>query len=224
MRSQFLLVNGVQITCRNDTSVSTLSPYLMTVPFSCMITVPPSGKRSCRQWHLLRQLPDLPDILQIPGDPFCLRSSGLWWKLHVHRQPECPCVRPDTGRRSGRYDAASLDEVLQQTVFHSLQVDCLCCRNDNGTDVLCHLFAADNGSSFFDVLVETVGAGADDNLIDLHLAHFVNGAGVARQVRECHGGLDLGQVDFDNFIVNRIFVSLIDNRLAVAVLCTNASV
>ena len=38
-------------------------------------------------------------------------------------------------------------------------------------------------------------------------------------MRECHGGLDLGQVDFDNFIVNRIFVSLIDNRLAVAVLC-----
>ena len=38
-------------------------------------------------------------------------------------------------------------------------------------------------------------------------------------MRECHGGLDLGQVDLDDLIVNRILVSLVHNRLAVAVLC-----
>mgnify|MGYP006876723601 CR=1 FL=1 len=40
-------------------------------------------------------------------------------------------------------------------------------------------FATDDGGCLFDVLVETVGAGADDNLVDLDLAHLVDGAGVA---------------------------------------------
>ena len=38
-------------------------------------------------------------------------------------------------------------------------------------------------------------------------------------MRKCHGGLDLGQVDLDDLVVNCVLVCLVDNRLAVAVFC-----
>ena len=57
-----------------------------------------------------------------------------------------------------RNNAASFNKGFQQAVFHCLEVDRLGCRNDDGTYILGNFFTLENGSSFFHIPIEAVGA------------------------------------------------------------------
>src|SRR5699024_9610606 len=59
------------------------------------------------------------------------------------------------------------------------------------------------------VLQPAVGAGADDHLVDLDLAHFGDGVGVLRQVGEGHGGLDGAKVNLHGADVLGVGVGLV---------------
>ena len=56
------------------------------------------------------------------------------------------------------------------------------------------------------VFQTAVGAGTDNNLLDRHVAHFVDGLSVFRQMRERNRRLQLGQVDVIRRNVFRVFV------------------
>ena len=113
---------------------------------------------------------------------------------------------------------ARLNEYLKQTFSHRTQIDLLRCGDDDGTNTLRNLSAAHELCSFLDVFVVAVGAGADNDLIDLDLVDLIGGMRIFGKVRECDGRLDRGKVDLDDFVVYGIFISLVNDGSSVGAL------
>ena len=66
----------------------------------------------------------------------------------------------------------------------ALQVDLLRAGDDDAAHIGVHLAPLEDLGRLHQVLPAPVGAGADDRLVDRHLAHLAQRPGVAGQVRE----------------------------------------
>ena len=103
-------------------------------------------------------------------------------------------VRQDThmtakARAAGRRgnDSAGLNEDLGQTLLDALQVNFLCCGDDDGAHIRIYLAALEDFGCNAHIVDAAVGAGTDDRLLNLNVAELVDGLGVLRQVRARDG-------------------------------------
>ena len=64
----------------------------------------------------------------------------------------------------------------------------------------------------------TVRAGADNDLVDFHLANLVDCAGVFGKMGECNGGFYGGKVDFVGRVVLCVRISLIHGKFLIRAL------
>ena len=74
------------------------------------------------------------------------------------------------GRR--RNGGTCFDEYLKKSLLHSLEIDLLCCGDNDTTNVFGNLLALHNFCGGLKILKATVGAGADNDLIYLDIARF----------------------------------------------------
>ena len=86
-------------------------------------------------------------------------------------------------------------------------------RNDNAAHPLGNLLAIQNAVSRLHILHASVGAGADDHLVDLNVLQLPGRVGILRQMGAGHRGLNGRQVNFDGFFIGSIFVGGINHRL-----------
>ena len=117
------------------------------------------------------------------------------------------------GRRGN--DSASLNEDLGQTLLDALQVNFLCCGDDDGAHIRIYLAALEDFGCNAHIVDAAVGAGTDDRLLNLNMAELVDGLGVLRQVRARDGRTECRQVDLDGLLVLGVSVGLECDNLAV---------
>ena len=120
-------------------------------------------------------------------------------------------ARPAGG---GGHGAAGLDERADEPVLHRAQVDLLRGGDDDRAHMLCHMPPLEHGGGSGQVAVLPVGARADDRLVDAHVPHLADGAGVLRQVREGDRQRHFGQVDLDRALIGRAVVGAVDGGRA----------
>ena len=108
------------------------------------------------------------------------------------------------GRR--RNGTAGGDEGFNITGLHGFHVDVLAAGNDDAADVGMDLVAFEDVGCNLQVFQPAVGAGADDDLVDLDVAEGTDDLGIFRQMRESDDGFQFGQVDFHSPAVMSIFV------------------
>src|SRR5699024_2950060 len=119
-------------------------------------------------------------------------------------------VAPQAGAAGGGGDgAAGVDEGGHVAQLNALLEDVLGGGHHDAPHVVGHLLALQDLGGHGHVLQPAVGAGADDHLVDLDLAHFGDGVGVLRQVGEGHGGLDGAKVNLHGADVLGVGVGLV---------------
>lgn len=107
-------------------------------------------------------------------------------------------VPAETGTAGrGGNDGARVDKDIDQAFVDRLQVNVVGCGNDDATNALSHVSIFENGGCLPQIGNVTVGAGADDDLIDGDIPPFGRLFRVFGQVREGYGGLERGEIHFD---------------------------
>ena len=79
--------------------------------------------------------------------------------------------------------------------MHSFLINLLGCRNDNHAHMVANLAALKNFGCLCQVLQTTIGAGANNNLINLDVMAFLSRMGVFGQMGISNNGNQLVQLD-----------------------------
>src|SRR5574344_300625 len=172
------------------TSVSTLSPYLKTVP-----------------WTFMVDSLDFAGIGDLAGDGAGGGDGGRgevdFARLGAHAADEVAVRGGDAAfaggedahvaaeaRAAGRRgdDAAGFGEGLQVAFLHRLQPDALGGGDDDRADAGGDLASLEDRGGGGEVREASVRAGPDHHLVDLHGAGLRDRARVGWEVRECGGG------------------------------------
>ncbi len=122
---------------------------------------------------------------------------------------ENPHMPAQAGPAGGGGDhGPRLHENIEQSLMQAVQPDLLGGGNDDAPHPVGHLPAAQHLGGGPHVLHPAVGAGADDHLVDLHLAAVVHGFCVFGQMGEGNGGAQSGEVDRDSILILRVGIGL----------------
>ena len=105
-------------------------------------------------------------------------------------------------------DAAGIHENVGIPTVHALAVHALGGGDDDAPDAGSQMMTLQHGGSGRHVRQLTIGAGADDNLVDGNFRAVGGRMGVFRQVRPRHGAVHCGQVNVDGTLVLGIGIGL----------------
>ena len=114
---------------------------------------------------------------------------------------------------------ARSDQVGQSAVLCEHIVNLLGTRGDRKADIRMDGFALQDGSDAHQIQVGGVCAGTDADLIDLDCADLVHCLDVVRAVRASGQRDQLGEVDGDFFVIDRIRVGGELHPILLAALC-----
>ena len=106
---------------------------------------------------------------------------------------------------------AGLDKGGHVAQVDAVLEDLLGGGDDDAADVIGNLLALQDLGGDGHVFQTAVGAGADDDLVDLDVLHLGDGTGVLGQVGVSHGGLDLAEVNFNGADVLCIGICLVSS-------------
>ena len=81
-------------------------------------------------------------------------------------------------------NASGIDEDVHVAFLDTVFEDLLSCRNDDSSYIIMYFFAFEDLGSQCHVFQTTVGAGADNDLLDRYVAYLVDSIRFLRQMRE----------------------------------------
>ena len=113
----------------------------------------------------------------------------------------------------GTDNSTGLDEGLDVSLLHSLQIDSLRCGNDDHAQTGSYLFAFHDLRCRLNITDSAVGAGPDHYLIDGNIVNLIYGMGILGKVRECNGRLQCRQIDDISLIEEKVGLDALPAQL-----------
>ena len=206
------------------TSVSTLSPYLKTVPFAFILvsSYNPSSA-GAEIFPVMALAAATAGLARYTSESTCpMRPTKFRLVVEIHLSPAAriPMYPPRHGPQVGVLTTAPASiKDLQKPFPHCLQVNSLCCRDHDAAN-LSLLFlplkisAAQRRSSIRPLVQEPM----TDWSITTSLFDLINGLCVFRKMRECNGRLQLAKINGVFLLINRIRICFIFYKRTAAVL------